>query len=209
MNSNLNCSYMAMSSLAYILGFSVRLFQPVYSIYEYYEIKITSKSFAQKFQLKWSLGGPLSKLCVTPPFSINFIDVKLKTRWAITGSWKPLVSISYCKDNIKCDSVISTCCRSVRVWQMFLNDEHTPLFSKHLGAFDALSHLVLSLGWLVLWVGTCLQVAQSCFQLWRILTPLMLFYGTESIKRNLHNRRINGYGMIVCCVYHAVFIGKL
>jgi hypothetical protein len=39
---------------------------------EYYEIKITSKSFAQKFELKWSLGGPLSKLCVTPSFSINF-----------------------------------------------------------------------------------------------------------------------------------------
>jgi hypothetical protein len=37
-----------------------------------YEIKITSKSFALKFELKWSLGGPLSKLCVTPPFSINF-----------------------------------------------------------------------------------------------------------------------------------------
>jgi hypothetical protein len=35
-------------------------------------IKITLKSFAQKFELKWSLGGPLSKLCVTPPFSINF-----------------------------------------------------------------------------------------------------------------------------------------
>jgi hypothetical protein len=32
MNSNLNCSYMAMSSLTYILGFSVRFFQPVYSI---------------------------------------------------------------------------------------------------------------------------------------------------------------------------------
>jgi hypothetical protein len=28
--------------------------------------KITSKSVAQTF------GGPLSKLCVTPPFSINF-----------------------------------------------------------------------------------------------------------------------------------------
>ena len=27
-----NCSYMAMSSLTYILGFSVRFFQPVYSI---------------------------------------------------------------------------------------------------------------------------------------------------------------------------------
>jgi hypothetical protein len=39
---------------------------------EYYEIKITSKSFAQKFELKWTLGGPLSKLCVIPPFSINF-----------------------------------------------------------------------------------------------------------------------------------------
>jgi hypothetical protein len=32
MKSNFNCSYMAMSSLTYILGFSVRFFQPVYSI---------------------------------------------------------------------------------------------------------------------------------------------------------------------------------
>ena len=74
MNSNFNCSYMAMSSLTYryILGFSMKYFQPVYSIYEYYKIKITSKSFAQKFELERSLGGPLSKLCVTPPFSINF-----------------------------------------------------------------------------------------------------------------------------------------
>ena len=55
-------------------------------------LKITSKSFAQKFELKWSLGGPLSKLCVTPPFSISTLDVKLKTRWAITGSWEPLVT---------------------------------------------------------------------------------------------------------------------
>jgi hypothetical protein len=31
MNSNFNCSYMAKSSLTYILGFSVRFFQPVYS----------------------------------------------------------------------------------------------------------------------------------------------------------------------------------
>jgi hypothetical protein len=50
----------------------VRFFQPVYSVYEYYEINITSKSFAQKFEWKLSLGGPLSKLCVTPPFSLNF-----------------------------------------------------------------------------------------------------------------------------------------
>jgi hypothetical protein len=63
---------MAMSSLTYILGFSVRFVQPVYSVLEYYEIKITSKSFGQKFELKRSLGGPLSKLCVTHPFSINF-----------------------------------------------------------------------------------------------------------------------------------------
>jgi hypothetical protein len=41
--------------------------------------------------LKWSLGGSLSKFCVTPPFSISTLDVKLKTRWAITGSWEPLV----------------------------------------------------------------------------------------------------------------------
>jgi hypothetical protein len=32
--------------------------------------KFTSKSVAQKFELKWN--GPLSKLCVTPPFCINF-----------------------------------------------------------------------------------------------------------------------------------------
>jgi hypothetical protein len=70
---------------AYILGFSVRFFQPVYSVYEYYEINITSKSFAQKFLWKLSLGGSLSKLCVTPHFLSTF-DVKLKTRWAITGS---------------------------------------------------------------------------------------------------------------------------
>jgi hypothetical protein len=37
-----------------------------------FEIKITIEYFAQKFELKWSLGGPLSKLCVAPPFSINF-----------------------------------------------------------------------------------------------------------------------------------------
>jgi hypothetical protein len=43
---------MAMSSLTYILGFSVRFVQPVYSLLEYYEIKITSKSFGQKFELK-------------------------------------------------------------------------------------------------------------------------------------------------------------
>jgi hypothetical protein len=30
MNSNFSCSYMAKRSLAYILGFSVRFFQPVF-----------------------------------------------------------------------------------------------------------------------------------------------------------------------------------
>jgi hypothetical protein len=35
-----------------------------------------------------SLGVPLSKLCVTPP---STLDVKLKTSWAITDSWEPLV----------------------------------------------------------------------------------------------------------------------
>jgi hypothetical protein len=52
--------------------------------------KITSKSVAQKFELKWSFGGPLSKLCATPHF-LSTLNAKLKTRWAITGSWEPLV----------------------------------------------------------------------------------------------------------------------
>jgi hypothetical protein len=83
MSSHFNCSYMAMSSLTYILGFSVRCFQPVYSVQDYYEIKITSKSFAQKFELKWSLGVPLSKVCVSPPFSINF-RCQIENQWSIS-----------------------------------------------------------------------------------------------------------------------------
>ena len=72
---------MAMSSLTYILVFSVKFFfQPIYTDY------------AQKFELKWSLGGPLSKLWVRPHF-LSTLDVKLKTRWAITGSWEPLVNV--------------------------------------------------------------------------------------------------------------------
>jgi hypothetical protein len=57
----------------YILFTSLwKMYTKKYIPYLTDEIKITSKSFAQKFELKWSLGGPLSKLCVTPPFSINF-----------------------------------------------------------------------------------------------------------------------------------------
>jgi hypothetical protein len=37
-----------------------------------WEIQPSKKSFALKFELKRSLGGPLSKLRATPPFSINF-----------------------------------------------------------------------------------------------------------------------------------------
>jgi hypothetical protein len=46
MNSNITYSYMAMSSLTYILDFLARFFQPVYSIL-------------------MICGGPLSKLSVT------------------------------------------------------------------------------------------------------------------------------------------------
>ena len=41
--------------------------------------------------MKWSLGDPLSKLCIRLSF-LSTLDVKLKTRWAITGSLEPLVS---------------------------------------------------------------------------------------------------------------------
>jgi hypothetical protein len=64
---------MAIRSLAYIMGFSVRFFSA--SLIRFgilWEQKITSTFVAQKFELKWSFGGPLSKLCVTPAFSINF-----------------------------------------------------------------------------------------------------------------------------------------
>jgi hypothetical protein len=60
----------------------------------------------QKFELKWSLGGPLSKLCVTPPFSISTLVVNLKTRWAITGSWEPLVIYMFiCSIYIDCHEI--------------------------------------------------------------------------------------------------------
>ena len=65
----------------------------------FYEIKITSKSFAQKFELKWSSGGPLSKLCETPPFSINFrcqIENQVSDYRLLGASsihWIPLVMV--------------------------------------------------------------------------------------------------------------------
>jgi hypothetical protein len=49
---NFNCSYMAISSLTYIMGFSVRFFQPDYSFWNIMKKEITSKSVAQKFELK-------------------------------------------------------------------------------------------------------------------------------------------------------------
>ena len=61
--------YMAMSSLTYILFFYCDIFSA--SLFRL-GILWDKKSFAQKFELKWSLGGLLSKWCVTPPFSINF-----------------------------------------------------------------------------------------------------------------------------------------
>jgi hypothetical protein len=53
---------MAMSSLTYILFFSVKFFfLPIYSDY------------AQKFELKWSLGGPLSTHPETIPARFGLI----------------------------------------------------------------------------------------------------------------------------------------
>jgi hypothetical protein len=43
---------MAISSLTYIMGFSVRFFQPDYSFWNIMKKEITSKSVAQKFELK-------------------------------------------------------------------------------------------------------------------------------------------------------------
>ena len=56
--------------------------------------KITSKSVAQKFELKQSFGGPLSKLCATPPFSINF-KCQIKNQvsdYRILGASSSLIS---------------------------------------------------------------------------------------------------------------------
>ena len=49
----------------------------------------------------------------------------------------------------------------------------TPLFSGHLGAFDTLSHLMLSIPQLMLKVKTYLQAAQNGFQLRGTFTPLI------------------------------------
>jgi hypothetical protein len=70
MKSNINCSYMAMSSLTYILDFLARFFQPVYSVL-------------------MICGGPLSKLSVTPPFAINFrCQIENQVSDLLTGSQK-------------------------------------------------------------------------------------------------------------------------
>ena len=70
MSSNFNCSYMAISSLTYIMGF----------LWDFFSQFIPFRNIMRKKShqnlllgnLSWSFGDPLSKLCVTPPFSINF-----------------------------------------------------------------------------------------------------------------------------------------
>ena len=57
-----------MNSSAYHPSFFVKFFvQPIYTKYAYNEKKITLKSSPEKHQLKWSLVGPLLRLCVITP----------------------------------------------------------------------------------------------------------------------------------------------
>jgi hypothetical protein len=60
---------MTMRSTTIYPDFSVKLFfLPIYTNYAYFDTKkITLKSSAQKYELKLSLVGPLSTLCLTHP----------------------------------------------------------------------------------------------------------------------------------------------
>ena len=68
MSLNFNCSYMVMSSSTNLPFFYSKFIQ----IKHIMKKKITSKSSAKKFELKWSLVDQLSKLFVPLPISINF-----------------------------------------------------------------------------------------------------------------------------------------
>jgi hypothetical protein len=78
MNSNFNCSYMAMSSLTYILGFSGRFFSASLFHLEMLWDKNHIKIFCLEIWVKMILDGPLSKLCVTP--------IKM---WKVNGQQMP------------------------------------------------------------------------------------------------------------------------
>ena len=68
-----NCSYMAMSSLTYILGFSVRFFQPVYSVLGTLWDKIHIKIFYSEIWGEMIFEWPTFKImCNTPIFYFNF-----------------------------------------------------------------------------------------------------------------------------------------
>ena len=84
MTSNVNCSYMAMSSLTYISGlfceiFSATLFR-LGILWDENHIKI----FCLEIWVKMIFGWPTFKIMLNTP--IYYQLVKLKTRWAITGA---------------------------------------------------------------------------------------------------------------------------
>jgi hypothetical protein len=92
--------YMAMSTLPYIPGFSVKFFfQPINNNFVYFEKKNHLKIFCSEtwaeiiFDPRWLpillaeiSNGKKKKLI----FVLCNLKVKLKTRWAIIGSWQPI-----------------------------------------------------------------------------------------------------------------------
>ena len=84
-----NCSYMAMSSLTYSGFFceicSASLFH-LGILWDENHIKI----FCSEIWVEMIFGWPTFKIMCNTPIFLSTLDVKLKTRWAITGSWEPL-----------------------------------------------------------------------------------------------------------------------
>jgi hypothetical protein len=79
---------MAMDISTYLPGLSLKFFfQLIYTDSVYLEKKNHIKILAQKIELKLSLVGPLSKVCVHPPSTLLprwlpllYVDISLKTR---------------------------------------------------------------------------------------------------------------------------------
>jgi hypothetical protein len=86
MSSNFNCSYMTMSSLTYILGFSVKFFfQPIYTDYtnwtyfdkrSHLNLPLWNRwTKLKQIWLEWSLGGT--------PFNIVSDTSALHSKWLL------------------------------------------------------------------------------------------------------------------------------
>jgi hypothetical protein len=93
MNSNFNCSYMAMSSLTYILSFSVRFFSACWFCLGIVWDKNHIKIFCSEIWVEMIFGWPTFKImCNTPVFLYSLFTSKKKINNVKRWFWLVIIN---------------------------------------------------------------------------------------------------------------------